>query len=124
MSQGLYTRAMLGSLLLVFSLNRCWFEPLKGGGEVLPIVSILSHQTCFTETPVTELEYREIDWMLRKCSQVKRKAEYCRVLDRICHVTVMPICVRVEFLRYFVGYSALCAEITKDNRWDLIVTCM
>jgi hypothetical protein len=76
MSQGLCTRAMSESLLLVLSLNRCWFEPLEGGGGgvVLPIVSIPSHQTWFAETLVAELEDREIDWMLRKCSQVKRKA--------------------------------------------------
>jgi hypothetical protein len=78
---------------------------------VLSIVSVLSHQTCLTETLIAELEDREIDWMLRKRSQVKRKA----VLGTICYVTLMPICMRVEFTQFFVGYSALCAEIIKDN---------
>jgi hypothetical protein len=83
---------------------------------VLSIVSILNHQTCLTETLVAELEDREIDWMLRKRSQVKRKAALCTVLGTICYVTLMPICVRVEFARSIVGYSALCAEIIKDCR--------
>jgi hypothetical protein len=82
---------------------------------VLSIVSILSHQTCLTETLVAELEDREIDWMLRKRSQVKRKAVLCTVLGTICYVTLMPICMRVEFARSFVGYCALFAEIITDN---------
>ena len=31
-------------------------------------------------------------------------------------VTLMPICMKVECSRSFVGYSALCAEIITDNR--------
>jgi len=79
---------------------------------VLSIVSILNHQTCLTETLVAELEDREIDWMLRKRRQVKRKAVLCT----ICYVTLVPICMWVLFSRCFAGYSALCAEIITDNR--------
>jgi len=107
--------------------NYCWslawivvgLRPWKGGRAVLSIVSVLSHQTCLTETLIAELEDREIDWMLRKHSQVKRKA----VLGTICCVTLMPICMRVEFTPFFVGYSVLCAEIIKDN-WHFWRKCL
>ena len=66
---------------------------------MLSIVSVLSHQTCLTETLVAELEDREIDWMLRKRSQVKRKAVLCTVLGTICFVLLIPVCVSVEFAR-------------------------
>jgi hypothetical protein len=64
----------------------------------LSIVSILSHQTCLTETLVAELEGREIDWSQRKHSQVKGKAVLRRVLCGLCRVIM-----RVESSWPFVG---------------------